>query len=123
MKSYRTYIFGTGCIFKKFNWNIVGLHCCVTFRLQRSDSVICIHILILFQILYPYQFSSVQSLSHVRLFATPWTEARQASLSIANSQSLLKLYPYRLLFTLPHSILSRGPSATQWVLVGYLFFI
>ena len=36
-------------------------------------------------------FSSVQSLSHVRLFATPWTAACQASLSITNSQSLLKL--------------------------------
>ena len=36
-------------------------------------------------------FSSVQSLSHVWLFATPWTAARQASLSITNSQSLLKL--------------------------------
>ena len=34
---------------------------------------------------------SVQSLSHVRLFATPWTAARQASLSITNSRSLLKL--------------------------------
>ena len=33
------------------------------------------------------QFSSVQSLSHVQLFATPWTAARQASLSITNSQS------------------------------------
>ena len=37
------------------------------------------------------QFSSVQSLSRVRLFATPWTAARQASLSITNSWSLLKL--------------------------------
>ena len=36
-------------------------------------------------------FCSVQSLSRVRLFATPWTAARQASLSITNSQSLLKL--------------------------------
>ena len=36
-------------------------------------------------------FSSVQSLSRVRLFATPWTAARQAFLSITNSQSLLKL--------------------------------
>ena len=35
--------------------------------------------------------SSVQLLSHVRLFATPWTAARQASLCITNSQSLLKL--------------------------------
>ena len=36
-------------------------------------------------------FSSVQSLSRVRLFATPWTTARQASLSITNSRSLPKL--------------------------------
>ena len=37
------------------------------------------------------QFSSVQSLSRVRLFVTPWTAAHQASLSITNSWSLLKL--------------------------------
>ena len=37
------------------------------------------------------QFSSVQLLSHVWLFPTPWTAARQASLSITNSQSLLRL--------------------------------
>ena len=37
-----------------------------------------------------FQFSSVQSLSHVRLFATLWTAAPQASLSITNSWSLLK---------------------------------
>ena len=37
------------------------------------------------------QFSSVQLLSCVQLFVTPWTAARQASLSITNSQSLLKL--------------------------------
>ena len=37
------------------------------------------------------EFSSVQSLSRVWLFATPWTAALQASLSITNSQSLLKL--------------------------------
>ena len=39
----------------------------------------------------PRKFSSVQWLSHVRLSATPWTAACQASLSITNSQSLLKL--------------------------------
>ena len=38
-------------------------------------------------------FSSVQSLIRVQLFVTPWTAARQASLSITNSQSLLKLMP------------------------------
>ena len=37
------------------------------------------------------QFSSVQLLSHVRLFATPWIAACQASLSITNSRSSLKL--------------------------------
>ena len=39
---------------------------------------------------YLLEYSSVQSLSRVWLFVTPWTAARQASLSIANSQSLLK---------------------------------
>ena len=38
-----------------------------------------------------HQFNSVQSLSHVQLFVTPWTAARQASLSITNSRNLLKL--------------------------------
>ena len=38
--------------------------------------------------MHPHHFSSVQLLTHVRLFATPWTSARQASLSIINSQSL-----------------------------------
>ena len=37
-----------------------------------------------------YQFSSIQLLSPVRLFVTPWTAARQASLSITNSWSLRK---------------------------------
>ena len=37
------------------------------------------------------QFSSIQFISHVRLFTTPWTTACQASLSITSSQSLLKL--------------------------------
>ena len=37
------------------------------------------------------QFSSVQSLSHVWFFVTPWTAAHQASLSFTNSQTLLKL--------------------------------
>ena len=37
------------------------------------------------------RFSSVQLLSHIRLFATPWTAAHQASLSITNSWSLLRI--------------------------------
>ena len=50
-------------------------------------------------------FSSVQLLSHVRLFATPWTAALQASLSITNSQSMLKLIPIELAMSSNHLIL------------------
>ena len=51
------------------------------------------------------QFSSVQLLSHVQLFAPPWTVARQASLSITNSQSLLKLMSIESVMTSNHLIL------------------
>ena len=44
------------------------------------------------------EFSSVQSLSHVWLFSTPWAAAHQASLSITNSQSLLKLMSIELVW-------------------------
>ena len=50
-------------------------------------------------------FSSVQSLSCVRLFVTPWTAARQASLSITNSQSLLKLMSVESVMPSNHLIL------------------
>ena len=53
------------------------------------------------------QFSSVQSLSRVRLFATPWIAAHQASLSITNSWSSLKLMSIELLMPSSHLILSR----------------
>ena len=49
--------------------------------------------------------SSVQSLSHVWLFATPWTAACQASLSIANSHSLLKLMSIEWVIPSNHLIL------------------
>ena len=49
--------------------------------------------------------SSVQSLSPVRLFATPWTAARQASLSITNSQSLLKHMSIESVMSSNHLIL------------------
>ena len=50
-------------------------------------------------------FISVHSLSHVRLFATPWTAARQASLSVTNSQSLLRLMFIELVMPSNHLIL------------------
>ena len=51
------------------------------------------------------QFSSVQKHSHVQLFATPWTAARQASLSITNSQSLLKRMSIALVMPSNHLVL------------------
>ena len=51
------------------------------------------------------QFSLVKSLSCVRLFATPWTTACQASLSITNSWSLLKLMSIELVMPSNHLIL------------------
>ena len=51
------------------------------------------------------QFSSVQSLSCVRLFVTPWSAARQASLSTTNSQSLLKLMSIESVMPSNHFIL------------------
>ena len=52
-------------------------------------------------------FSSVQLLSHVQLFETPWITARQASLSISNSQSLLKLMSIKSVMPSSHLILCR----------------
>ena len=53
------------------------------------------------------QFSSVQSLSRVQLFATPWIAARQASLSITSSRSLLRLMPMESVMPSSHLILCR----------------
>ena len=50
------------------------------FRIQKQPKII-----------QQFKFSSVQSLSHVRLFVTPWTAAHRVSLSITSSWSLLKL--------------------------------
>ena len=53
------------------------------------------------------QFSSVKSLSPVQLFATPWITARQASLSITNSRSSLKLMSIKSVIPSSHLILCR----------------
>ena len=58
-----------------------------------------------FLVMYVFGFSSVQLLSHVQLFATPWTTARQASLSITNSQSILKLISIESVMPSNHLIL------------------
>ena len=57
--------------------------------------------------MFHLQSSSVQSLSHVRLFATPRTAARQPSLSITNSQSSLRLMSIESVMPSSHLILCR----------------
>ena len=67
---------------------------------------------------YAQRFSSVQSLSHVQLFATPYISARQASLSITNSRSSLKLTSVESVMpspSLPAFSLSQHQSLFQWV--------
>ena len=58
---------------------------------------------VLYTIIYAYQ--SVQSLSHVQVFSTPWIVAHQASLSITNSWSLLKLLSIESVMPSNHLIL------------------
>ena len=79
--------------------------------LQISSFVSCFYILHRSDITWYLSFSdlihfiSVQSLSHVWLFTTPWTAAQQASLSNTNSQSLLKLMSIKLVMSSNHLIL------------------
>ena len=68
----------------------------VEVRCQVYDNV-CVHAVT----------SSVQSLSGVRLFAIPWTAAHQASLSITNSQSILKFASIKSVMPSNHRILCR----------------
>ena len=55
----------------------------------------------------PHEWDSVQLLSHVQLFATPWTASRQASVSITNSRNLLKLMSIESVMPSNHLILCR----------------
>ena len=69
------------------------------FRINLRD-----HILLIWS---PSQFSSVQLLSRVQLFTAPWIAAHQASLSIINSWSLLRLMPIESVMPSSHLILCR----------------
>ena len=66
-----------------------------------------------FMSLSSVQFSSIQPLSHVWLFVTPWTAAHQAFLSITNSQSLLKLMSIESVMPSNHLILCLFSSCLQ----------
>ena len=76
-----------------YDWVVfhyVYIHCIVFIHSSSIGHLGCFHVLAIVKMLQ-WSFSSVQLLSHVQLFATPWTAAHQASLSITNSWSLLKL--------------------------------
>ena len=79
----------------KINWLKLKVHFWI---LNSSPLISC---------LFLYQFSSAQSLNRVQLFATPWISARQASLSITNSRSSLKLMSIESVMPFSHLILCR----------------
>ena len=72
------------------------------------ENIKCVHFVFSPALYLNIQFSSVQSLSQVRLFETPWTAACQASLSITNSWSLLKLTSIELEMPSNHLILCHA---------------
>ena len=95
-----------------FSFSFVSMNILICFLIS---SVICwlfrsmlfsLHMFI-FLIVFHVQFSSVQSLSHVWLFVTPWITARQASLSITNIRSSPKLMCIELVMPSSHLILCR----------------
>ena len=61
----------------------------------------------IFPIIIYFLLSSVQLLNHIQLFVTPWTAARQASQSVTNSQSLLKLMSIESVMPPNHLIFHR----------------
>ena len=64
--------------------------------------------------------STTQSLSRFRLFATPWTAARQASLSITNSRSLLKLMSIESAMPSSHLILCHPLLLLPWIFLSII---
>ena len=78
-----------------------------TFVSMYQNQQVDIQIFFLILLCICLQFHSVQSLSCVQLFVTPWTAVHQASLSITNSQSLPKLMSIQLVMPSNHLILCR----------------
>ena len=70
-----------------------------------AETPILCHLMQRTDLLKKTQFISVQSISCVQLFATPWTVARQASLSITNSRNLLRFMSIELVMPSNHLIL------------------
>ena len=106
-------VFKIWCSSPNTNYLLLNFICLIFFPTGASDNTIFLSFWICSQVLgflglhsfYVFHFSSVQSLSRVRLFVTPWIAARQASLSITNSRSLLKLMSIKLVMPSSHLIL------------------
>ena len=97
----KKYLLPLSWMFVYLSWSsfFKGMFCYVLFKGLNSQ----LHFILL--ALLRYQFSSVQSLSHVWLFATPWITACQGSLSITNSRSLPKLMSIESVMPSNHLIL------------------
>ena len=83
----------------QFHTDAIGVKVQWGFKKKAIGGIVALHSCV--------QFSSVQLLSRVWLFATPWIAARQASLSFTSSQSLLKLMPIESVMPSSHLILCR----------------
>ena len=84
--------------------NIISIKAFLTFSLMVLPQILCLYPSLFHYALFLF-FSSVQSLSHVRLFATLWIVARQASLSVTNSRSSLRLTSIESVMPSSHLIL------------------
>ena len=109
--SFRIDWFELLAVSPEFMWLSVNIYCAYAALSWRNKRM-------LMNVIYKIQmyslhvekdtvFTSVQSLSHVQIFATPWTAACQASLSITNSQSLPKLMSVESVMPSSHLILCR----------------
>ena len=88
--------------------NFYYYYCSYTYQLKAPSRNICQSKLWRWAFVLRIQFSSVQSLSLVRLFVSAWITAHQASLSITNSQSLPKLMSVELVMPDNHLILCHS---------------
>ena len=87
---------------------ILKLHSCLFFSLKTSFGILLVYVSLPdFPVLFFFYSFVVKSLSHVQLFATPWTAACQASLSFTLSQNLLKLMSIASVIPSNHLILCR----------------
>ena len=100
---------------KSFKWEQRYFSCCINYETEEPTYSVLIfsylqmgtHQRLHISLLLVFQFSSVQSLSRVRLSATPWIAACQVSLSITNSRSSLRLTSIESVIPSSHLILCR----------------